>query len=168
MDHRVTYNVFKRLTHEGPKVGRKKKAFDEERRMKAVRLRNARFSWDQIAKHCGYYDGSAAYKAVAVYWNRRNKEPLDHAVMMELDLLDDMARGVITRATSGDVRAIAAMLKIVDMRAKLTGMYPKQETSSPEDQIRIVIDPRMITSHAATKIDHEEVVLEQAGEERPL
>jgi hypothetical protein len=58
---------------------------------------------------------------------RTLKQPTDELREIELDRLDRLQRGIWERAKDGDIRAIDAVLRIIDRRARLLGLDAPQK-----------------------------------------
>jgi len=93
-----------------------------ERRRKAVELRKAGASFDDIAVQCGYKDRSGAYRAVKAALKDITREPAEELLTLELARLDAMLLGLWADARKGNVMKIDRVLKIMDRRAKLLGL----------------------------------------------
>lgn len=65
-----------------------------ERATMAIELLKQRFSYEEIARRCGYADRSAAHKAVKRELNRRIVPKIDEYRQQELDILDEIHRKV--------------------------------------------------------------------------
>lgn len=98
----------------------------------AVELRKSGASYPDIARAVKmelkldrYSVGTARNDVLSVIEDHRNKlfEDVKDLVQIELKRLDDALRAIWEKAMSGDKEAINTMLKIEDMRCKLTGLY---------------------------------------------
>jgi hypothetical protein len=94
-----------------------------ERARKAMQLRAMRHSWDTIAKQCGYSSRGAAATAVKRELARIPREAARELRISELETLDAAQRAIATQIAAGSFGAIDRMLRIMDARAKLTGLY---------------------------------------------
>lgn len=94
-----------------------------QKRAAAVRLRLAGASYERIAEEVGYAGHSGARKAVEAGLKLAIKEPAEEVVQQELARLDQMYLGLVGKgATSGNVPAVLAALKVMDRRAKYLGL----------------------------------------------
>lgn len=121
--------------------GQSKIAAREEaakRAAKALRLRAMRVSYDEIARQCGYASRGAAHQAVKRALAAIPREAAKELRTSELEGLDIAERALAARLARGDLRAIDRMLRIKDMRAKLTGLYEEHEDSGV-DEVRAVL-----------------------------
>jgi len=89
----------------------------------ALKLRKLRYSYDEIAKRVGYANRGGAYKAVQKALADIKREPAEELMSLELETLDLMQKGLASRLLKGDDFAIDRALKIMEQRAKLTGLY---------------------------------------------
>lgn len=108
------------------------------RRAKALQLRSRKFTFDQIAEELDYCDKAAAWRDIQEGLKEIIAEPAEAVRTMELDLLDAMARGLMTRALRGDDKAIASMLRIQERRAKFMGLdMPTQIETSGDGTVLV-------------------------------
>jgi hypothetical protein len=95
--------------------------FDKER--KALELRRAGTSYDEIAVALGYAKGAGAWNAVQRAMKRTLRESgADEVRDQELDRLDRLQRAVWVRALQGDLPAVGAVLRIMERRSKMLGL----------------------------------------------
>ena len=95
-----------------------------EKEQKALELRRAGLTYDEIARSIGYATAQGAYLA----YGRALKRSLmdsgaEEARAMELDRLDRLQRTWWGKALSGDEKATDRVLKIMEHRAKYLGLY---------------------------------------------
>jgi hypothetical protein len=93
-----------------------------ERWQKALELRKAGASYQQIADKLGYEGASGAYNAVMGAIKATLREPAAEVRALELDRLDRLMVGMWKRAGDGDEKAVASVLSIMDRRARLLGL----------------------------------------------
>jgi hypothetical protein len=100
-----------------------------ERQRKALELRKAGASYDQIAKQLGYRGRSGAHKSVMAALKKTLKEPAESVRKLELARLDEMLLALWPQVKVGNHGAIDRALKIMQRRAALQGLdEPKQVT----------------------------------------
>ena len=80
--------------------------------------------YDEIAQELGYANRSGAWRAVQRALKRRRDELADDHLRLELERLDAPPTAAWDAAVGGDLKAIAAVLKIVDRRCELLGLLP--------------------------------------------
>lgn len=115
---------------------------DEEtavREAQALQLRKLRVSYDDIAKQLGYANRSGAFKAVKRAIAAITREPAEELLQLELEGLDAAEAALAGRILKGDEFAIDRMLKIKDMRAKLTGLYEQKTESNNLAEIKAAL-----------------------------
>jgi hypothetical protein len=93
---------------------------DKENNVLALRAQS--FTWRAIAEQVGYASGSGALKAYMRAVKRQQKEPVEAALYMELERLDEMQSVYWEPAIQGNMRAGEFILKIMDRRAKFLGL----------------------------------------------
>jgi hypothetical protein len=101
-----------------------------EKERKVLELKLAGITFDRIAEQVGYTDGSAACKAYNRAMKRTLQEPAQELREAELLRLDKILSGCWRDAISGDARAAATALKVIQERAKLLGLYAPIKTET--------------------------------------
>ena len=79
-------------------------------------------TYEQAAKRAGYATRSGAYKAFWKAVDGREADAVDHARTLELTRLDALQVGLWDKAVSGDVKAVNAVLRIIEQRSRLLGL----------------------------------------------
>jgi|SRR5690625_1532125 len=115
-----------------------------EKRVRAVELRKAGATYDQIAGQVGYSSRASAYRAIKKALDDAVSEPAKELVSMELERLDALQLGVWQQARTGHLGSIDRVLKIMERRARLLGLDESVET-----EISVVPHP----SERSTKLD---------------
>lgn len=111
------------MATKSPKTNKGKIAAMETRR-RCVELRRSGATYDQIAAQLGISKVSA-YRHVQKHLEetaRVTGESAEVVRALELERLDRMQLGAYTRAITGDDQAINSVLKIMDRRARITGI----------------------------------------------
>ena len=104
-----------------------------QKRAKAIQLRIAGASYEQIAAKVGYASRGAAHKAVNEEIAKIPREPAKDLLALELQRLDAMHLALWTQAIQEkDQFAIDRIVKLMDHRAKLTGLYQMQAEDNSE------------------------------------
>ncbi|OZD66691.1 hypothetical protein CH272_08275 [Rhodococcus sp. 05-340-1] len=100
------------------------KATPEERlrAQKCLDRRIAGESWQAIADAEGYSDRSGPFRAVESLLSRVEHASVDQYRVIELARLDELQAGLWKAAIGGDVKAVNAVLGVVDRRVKLLGL----------------------------------------------
>lgn len=94
---------------------------EKERKVLEMRLLHA--TWNQIAEAAGYASPGAAYNAYRRALTRTLQEPADEIRDQERERLDRLAQVYLPQALRGDLEAAKYLLKLMDNRAKLLGLY---------------------------------------------
>ena len=89
----------------------------------ALQLRAAGYTYQEIADKAGYSTAATARVAVTRALERTFREPTKDLREIEARRLDALQAAVWDAATNGSVHAIDRVLKIIDARARLFGLY---------------------------------------------
>lgn len=110
-----------------------------EKRKKALDLRRAGWSFDDIAVEVGYANRGSAHRAVKQGIAAITRESATELIELELSRLDDLLAGLYEQARNGDLFAVDRALKIADQRAKFLGLYDhKPDDTSAEVRAALV------------------------------
>jgi hypothetical protein len=110
-----------------------------EKDQEALRYRLGGFSYDEIAQRLGYRNKSGAWKAVE---RALASGPGDaDAAALELLRLDTIQRALFTKALGGDVPAALAIVKIIEQRSRLSGLYRNVEAPALPAEPEKELDP---------------------------
>jgi hypothetical protein len=115
--------------------GVQKNQFDEvetvEKERQVIELRRAGYTFDDIAKAVGYAYSSGAHQAFRRALKRTLIEAgIEELREQELDRLDRLQRSLWTQALTGDTKAALAILRFMEQRAKLLGLYAPTRISA--------------------------------------
>lgn len=132
----------------GNETGRRMTA--AEKRKKALDLRRAGWSFDDIAADVGYASKGAAHNAVRIAIKDITRESATELLELELSRLDDLMAGAYESARNGDLFAIDRVLKIIDQRAKFLGLYDRE----PEDDNIARAGAALVAMVEAAKVVH--------------
>lgn len=119
----------------------------KERQAKALELRKAGLTYQQIADTLGYGSISAAEKAIKSGLKTLIREPAEELRALELERLDKMLASHWKAVLNGHVRSTEVVLRIMARRAALLGLdAPKDTRFSGELGIRqyVGIDPEAV------------------------
>jgi len=111
------------------------RAATADRRTKATALRIAGMDWQSIADQLGYSSRGAACTDVSRALEANLAELRDKAEEMrsiESMRLDRLQASLWPKAVKGDVKAIDAVLRIIDRRMRLLGLHQIPSTSGLE------------------------------------
>lgn len=99
-----------------------------EKQARAMELRKAGCSFQEIADELGYASPSGAYEAVKAALDRTLREPAEALRTIELERLDTMWTAVWENALAGDLDSIATALRIAERRARLLGLDVRESS----------------------------------------
>ncbi|KYJ97044.1 hypothetical protein [Microbacterium sp. CH1] len=103
------------------------------REAKALDLRLLGYSYDRIARELGWTHRSAARKAVERALKAIPREAALQLRDIELERLDFAQRSIAKQLLAGNLGAIDRLIRIMDHRAKLLGLYePQPDTGMAE------------------------------------
>lgn len=112
---------------ENPKTGKRtKRDTAADRRAndeRAASLRVAGYTYVEIAKALGYANQGGAWKAVQRIRSAAVREAGQELLGLELERLDTLQRANMTKALQGDAKATNTILRVMDQRARLAGLY---------------------------------------------
>ena len=109
---------------------------------KAFELRKAGASFAKIAKQLRISSATVhkyIHATIKAYHDEA-RETSKAMITLELSRLDDMTLGIWSKARAGEYKAIEAMIKIMERRAKLLGL----DTMQTAKQINVNITPDQI------------------------
>jgi len=93
-----------------------------ERDLKALELRKAGVSYEEIAKALGWKGKQGAWFAVKRCLKKVRQESATELVVLEVERLDKMQTALWAKAQHGDYGAVDRILSIMTRRAKLLGL----------------------------------------------
>ena len=146
-----------------------------QKEIKVLELRRVGLTWTRIAEEVGYADHTGAYAAYKRAIKRTMQQPADELRSQELDRIDRLQVAIWPNAMKGDTRAILTIIRLMERRAKLTGLdMPikiEQDITTWDggDSIdRAVRDlAALLTSHDATSTG-ESAMAEHISESKPV
>ena len=126
-----------------------------EKRAEALELRALGYSYQAIADEVGYASKGAAHNAVAKGLADIPREAAEQARELELGRLDDLQMAAMNGAMAGDLFAIDRVVKIVESRAKLLGLYNLPDNSDPgaEAAKQALLGFLQVASEVAPKVE---------------
>jgi len=93
------------------------------RRTRAVELRATGMSYAQIAAEVGYANRGTAHAVVTQALQTREAESVDLLRQVEIDRLNAVHAALWPKAMAGDVDAVMALLRVIEARCRLLGLY---------------------------------------------
>lgn len=128
-----------------------------ERRQQALKMRAMRFTYDDIAKKLYNGNKGNCFRDIQKAFVAIDAEDAKIVRQQEVELLDMMARGLVSRAVKGDDKAVKSMLGIMDRRSKLLGLdTPLQIDQTGGGVVNVVFD----SSLQVTGMDDAELVVD--------
>ncbi len=104
------------------------------RQLRALELRLAGVTYEQIAEQLGYAGRSGAFKAVNTALKETLREPAEELRTLSAERLDRATLAIWRAVSAGDLQAIDRLLRIEARRARLLGLDApsRQELSGPD------------------------------------
>lgn len=109
-----------------------------EREARALDLRLLGYSYDRIARELGFAHRSAARKSVERALKAIPREAALELRQIELERLDLAQQRIAKQIMSGHLGAIDRLLRIMDHRAKLLGLYEPQPDSGIAEVVSVL------------------------------
>ena len=103
------------------------RALAAARRVKAVELKSAGFTYAQVANQLGYTSRGTAFNVVAKALRENTAEAVTNLRDLENARLDALQVALWDAAMTGDVRAVTTIVQIVQARVHLNGLEPVTE-----------------------------------------
>jgi transposase-like protein len=107
------------------------RALAAERRSRAVEMALTGSSYQAIADQLGYANRGTVYRLSKNAVENRQAETIDELRQLEVERLDALQVAIWDDATNGDVRAVAAVVRIMHLRAKILGLYSHTDSNCP-------------------------------------
>lgn len=120
----------------------------KQKQAKALELRTGGATYEVIAKAVGYSTRHAAHRAVSTALRDIPKENAEALRELELNRLDEMTLRLTARLRAGDLEVVNKLLRVMDARAKLTGIYQLPEGSGDMTQITAAFGGLMASAMA--------------------
>jgi hypothetical protein len=125
---------------------------------RAVELVRQGKTYDQIAAAVGFANRGTAHKVVTKALSERLIDGIDDLRHIELARLDALQAALWPRVEKGEVRAVNSVLRIIDRRCRILGLYPQQDRSEKSFDTLVMQDPgnpRQATGAQPTSIASE-------------
>ena len=111
-----------------------------DRQLKALELRKAGVSYEDIAKALGWAHKNGAWYAVKHAIALVKREPAQALITLEAERLDKMQQALWAKAIKGDYGAVDRIIKLMERRARLLGLdAPESVELSGADGAPLVI-----------------------------
>ena len=108
------------------------------RRVRAVELKTAGLTYEQIANELGYTSKGTAYNIVTKALREQTAEAVADLRELENARLDALQHALWDAAMTGDVRSATVIVQIVQTRVRLNGLEPTRDGS------RAILGPRTL------------------------
>jgi hypothetical protein len=115
-----------------------------EKRSRAVELRKAGATFEQIAEQVGYSDRANAHHAVMQAIRDLPRENAEEALAVELERCDALLVGLWPKARRGDEKAVHAALRVMERRAKLLGLDDFEARMADVAERRVTLEERQV------------------------
>lgn len=93
-----------------------------EKRKRALQLRKAGATYDQIASQVGYSNRGGAYRAVMQELRDLPRDDAEDVFALETERLDQVLMALWPTAMKGNVRSAETVIRVMERRAKLLGL----------------------------------------------
>lgn len=107
-----------------------------EKRRRALELRRAGWTYPDIAIEVGWKNKGSAYKAVQQELRAIPREAAKELLTLELERLDDLLAGSYTNARQGDPASLSGVMKILEQRQRLLGLYDRKEEDTTGKEVQ--------------------------------
>jgi len=111
------------------------------KRTRAVELVAQGMSYEEVARAVGYGHRGRAHRALSRTLSDREVEGVDELRAVELARLDRLQVSIWEQAVGGDVRAVAAVVRIIELRVRLLGLGQRGPRHDEPDQVLVVGAP---------------------------
>lgn len=111
-----------------------------ERHVAALKLRREGKTYAEIATELKFNDKAAAHKAIMSELERAVKEPTEAVMALELERCDALIAAAWPDAMAGDPKAIHAILRVMDRRAKLLGLDDYEARMATVAERRVAVE----------------------------
>lgn len=105
-----------------------------EKKRLALQLRLKGYSYQEIADEVGYGSKGSAHNAVSAELKAIPREAAEQAREAELSRLDQLQKAMVNQALAGDPMAVDRVLKVIESRSKLLGLYDLADNEDPAQQ----------------------------------
>lgn len=121
------------------------------RRAEVLRRRLAGETFAEIAEATGYADRASAWNACQRAVRENLTEPLEDLRTLEAQRLDALQVAVWDRAMSGDLRAVKAVLDVIDARARLFALYAARPSPAQAEAEHLDAEIQALISRMAAE-----------------
>jgi hypothetical protein len=90
-------------------------------------------TYQAIADQMGYANRGTVYRLVTNALQQHEMETVEELRQLEIDRLDDLQACLWTRAMVGDLAAAAMVLKIIEQRCRIEGLYTLRDSTRTDN-----------------------------------
>ena len=116
------------------------RALAAARKARAVELRTAGWTYQEIADELGYKNRGAVYNIVAAALKANTIDAVAALQHLEATRLDALQLALWNKAMDGDLPAVAAIVRIIQARCRLYGLTGHKSDQAPA-RARTVVTP---------------------------
>lgn len=117
------------------------RALAAARRARAVELRTAGLTYDQIAMELGYANRGTVYRVVAEALKAQTLEAVGELRSLEVERLDSLQLAMWEKAMEGDVPSAIAVVRCVMSRCRLLGLEGPSMLRARDARPRTLVIP---------------------------
>ena len=117
------------------------RALAAARRVRAVELRTAGHTYDQIATELGYANRGTVYRVVANALETQTVESVENLRSLEVERLDLLQVAVWQKAMEGDVQSAIAVMRCIMARCRLLGLEGSDLLQAADPRPRTLVVP---------------------------
>jgi hypothetical protein len=111
------------------------------KRARALELVAEGDSYDEVARLVGFRHRGSAHHAVFAALEEREVDGVEHLRAVELARLDQLQAAWWADAMTGDVKAVSAVLRIIDLRIRVLGLGRPTPSAPGSPPTALVIGP---------------------------
>lgn len=118
-----------------------KKSETTEKRQRALQLRKAGATYDQVAQQVGYANRGTAYRAVQTALEELPGETVSETMLLDEQRLEQLVMALWPKAMKGEGWAAERIIKVIELRLKLQEQrrtaVPVENTEGPLQRLRL-------------------------------
>jgi hypothetical protein len=107
---------------------------------RAVELVRQGKTYDQVARAVGFANRGTAHRVVTKALSERLMVGIDELRDIELARLDALQVALWPRVEKGEVRAVNSVMRIIDRRCRILGLYPQRARSEKSFDTLVIQD----------------------------
>jgi hypothetical protein len=117
------------------------RALAAARRARAVELRTAGLTYDQIAVKLGYANRGTVYRVVAEALRAQTLEAVGELRTLEVERLNSLQSAMWQKAMDGDVPSVMAIVRCIMSRCRLLGLEGPSLLRAGDPRPRTLVVP---------------------------